>query len=188
MQPIYLTFDDGPDPSFTPRVLDVLAEVGMHATFFVIGKQAQRYPELIRRAVAEGHEIGNHSYSHRHPWLVSERTARAEVRHGAQVLSDLLGRQPRFFRPPHGRMRPCMTDEAQRWGARTVLWDVSAIDWGPLGRAERIEKRLGAIRPQDIVLMHDGKNKHNRPEELLRVLPRLLQHLQQRAMRSQALA
>lgn len=81
-----------------------------------------------------------------------------------------------------------MTDEAQRWGARTVLWDVSAIDWGPLGRAERIEKRLGAIRPQDIVLMHDGKNKHNRPEELLRVLPRLLQHLQQRAMRSQALA
>lgn len=187
MHSIYLTFDDGPDPNFTPRVLDVLAQAGMRATFFTIGQQARRYPELVRRAAAEGHEIGNHSHSHRHPWFVRERTARAEVRQCAEVLSDVLGTPPRFFRPPHGRMRACMTDEAQRMGQRAVLWNLSAIDWGPLGRADRIEKRLANIQPNDIVLMHDGKNQHNRPDELLRVLPRLLRRLQEQGIQSQTL-
>ncbi|NLG75352.1 MAG: polysaccharide deacetylase family protein [Xanthomonadaceae bacterium] len=184
MHRIHLTFDDGPDPDFTPRVLDVLGEAGMRATFFAIGKQARRFPELIRRAVAEGHEVANHSFSHRHPWFVRERTARAEVRECAEVLSDVLGQRPRFFRPPHGRRRACMDDEARRLGAQTVLWHLSAIDWGPFGRADRIEKRLERIRPNDIVLMHDGKNEHNRPDELLRVLPQALRHLQTRGLHS----
>jgi peptidoglycan/xylan/chitin deacetylase (PgdA/CDA1 family) len=187
VHPIYLTFDDGPDPSFTPRVLDVLGEAGMRATFFTIGMQARRYPELVRRAAAEGHEIANHSFSHKHPWLVSERIARAEVRECSDVLGDVLGQRPRFFRPPHGRMRACMTDEATRAGARTVLWDLSAIDWGPFGRADRIAKRLERIQANDIVLMHDGKNEHNKPDELLRVLPQLLKALQERGLRSEVL-
>lgn len=181
---IHLTFDDGPDPSFTPRVLDVLGDAGMRATFFTIGQQARRFPELVRRAAAEGHEVANHSFSHRHPWFVSERTARAEVRECTEVLSDVLGTRPRFFRPPHGRMRACMNDEAQRVGARTVLWDLSAIDWGPFGRADRIEKRLARIQPNDIVLMHDGKNEHNRPDELLVVLSQVLKRLRDRGLRS----
>ena len=82
MENIYLTFDDGPDPDFTPRVLDVLGEARVSATFFVIGTQARHFPELVRRAAREGHEIANHSYSHRHPWLMSTRAARAEVRDG----------------------------------------------------------------------------------------------------------
>lgn len=187
MRAIHLTFDDGPDPRFTPRVLDVLAEAGVRATFFTIGREARRFPELVRRAAAEGHEIANHSFSHRHPWLVSERTARAEVRECAEVLSDVLGMRPRFFRPPHGRMRACMSDEAERAGARTVLWDLSAIDWGPFGRADRIEKRLARIQANDIVLMHDGKNEHNRPDELLSVLPRLLWSLRERGLESAVL-
>ena len=185
MRTIHLTFDDGPDPRFTPRVLDVLGEAGMRATFFTIGQQARRFPELVRRAAAEGHEIANHSFSHRHPWLVSERTARAEVRECTEVLTDVLGARPRFFRPPHGRLRACMNDEAQRVGARTVLWNLSAIDWGPFGRADRIAKRLARIQPHDIVLMHDGKNEHNRPDELLVVLPGLLKQLQARDLRSE---
>jgi peptidoglycan/xylan/chitin deacetylase (PgdA/CDA1 family) len=187
MRRIYLTFDDGPDPRFTPRVLDVLAAAGMQATFFTIGREARRFPELVRRAASEGHEIANHSFSHKHPWLVSERTAREEVRACAETLADVLGKQPRFFRPPHGRMRSCMSEEAARLGARTVLWDVSAIDWGPFGRAERIEQRLERIRANDIVLMHDGKNRHNKPDELLRVLPQVLRRLQDRGLSSYVL-
>lgn len=187
MQRIYLTFDDGPDPSFTPRVLDVLGEAGVRATFFTIGQQARRFPELARRAASERHEVANHSFSHKHPWFVSERVARAEVRECANVLSDVLGTRVRFFRPPHGRMRACMTDEASRTGARTVLWDLSAIDWGPFGRADRIEKRLARIQPNDIVLMHDGKNEHNKPEELLRVLPQVLKRLRERGLTSDVL-
>ena len=110
MAAIYLTFDDGPDPDFTPRVLDVLGEAQVHATFFVIGTQARRWPEVIRRAASEGHDIANHSYSHRHPWWMSERAARAEVRGGAEAVSDVLGTAPTFFRPPHGRERACMRD------------------------------------------------------------------------------
>jgi len=187
VQSVYLTFDDGPDPQFTPRILDALGAAQMHATFFTIGKHVRRSPELVRRAAAEGHEIGNHSFAHRHPWLISARTAREEVRNGSAVLSEVLGRAPRFFRPPHGRMRACMNDEAQRSGQATVLWDLSAIDWGPLGRAPRIARRLASIEANDIVLMHDGRNEHNRPEELLQVLPALLVSLRERGLCSVAL-
>lgn len=182
--PIYLTFDDGPDPNYTPRVLDELARVQMHATFFVIGAQAQHHPELVRRIAAEGHAIGNHSFSHRHPWTMSERAARAEVRDGAQAIAEASGELPRFFRPPHGRRRACMSDEARRLQESFVAWDLSAIDWGPLGRADRIQRRLSTIREGQIVLMHDGKNKHNRPDQTLQVLASVLGDLDRRGLRS----
>lgn len=184
---IYLTFDDGPDPEWTPRVLDALANAQVKATFFAIGEQAQRAPELMRRIHSAGHAVGNHTFSHRHPWFMSQRTARAQVRDGANALSDVLGTAPKFYRPPHGRQRACMSDEAERCGEQVVLWDISAVDWGPLGTAEGIEKRLGAIKGGDVVLMHDGRNQHNRPDQLLRILPALLQRLSQRGLRVELL-
>lgn len=181
---VYLTFDDGPDPEWTPRVLDTLAQAGVQATFFAVGQQAQRTPDLMRRVLAAGHAIGNHTYSHRHPWFMSQRTARAQVRDGANALSDVLGVAPRFYRPPHGRQRACMSDEAQRCGERVVLWDVSAIDWGPMGSADNIEKRLAAVQGGDIVLMHDGRNQHNRPDQLLQILPLFLRKVSDRGLRT----
>lgn len=180
---VYLTFDDGPDPEWTPRVLDALEQVGAKATFFAIGQQAQQAPELMRRVHAAGHAIGNHTFSHRHPWFMSQRTARAQVRDGAKALSDVLGEAPRFYRPPHGRQRACMSDEAQRCGERVVLWNVSAVDWGPLGAADGIEKRLDAVKGGDIVLMHDGRNQHNRPDQLIQILPLFLRRLADRGLR-----
>lgn len=179
---VYLTFDDGPDPEWTPRVLDVLEQEDVKATFFAIGQQAQRAPDLMRRIHAAGHAVGNHTFSHRHPWFMSQRTARAQVRDGANALSDVLGVSPRFYRPPHGRQRACMIDEAQRCGQRVVLWDISAVDWGPLGAAEGIEKRLDVVKSGDVVLMHDGRNQHNRPDQLLRVLPQFLRKLADRGL------
>lgn len=184
---IYLTFDDGPDSDWTPQILDLLAEAGMQATFFAIGQQAQLAPDLIRRVAAAGHAIGNHTYSHRHPWLMSERTARAEVSDGAKALSDMLGSAPRLYRPPHGRHRACMSDEAQQQGEHIVMWNLSAIDWGLLGTAERIERRLARVRANDVVLMHDGRNRHNRPDQLLQVLPIHLSELARRGLRSHCL-
>lgn len=180
---VYLTFDDGPDPEWTPRVLDVLEKADVKATFFAIGQQAQRLPDLMRRAHDAGHAVGNHTFSHRHPWFMSPRAARAQVRDGANAISDVLGVQARFYRPPHGRERSCMSDEAHRCGEQVVLWNVSAIDWGPLGVADSIEKRLDAVRAGDIVLMHDGQNKHNRPDQLLQILPLFLRKLSDRDLR-----
>ena len=176
-QHVYLTFDDGPDPRWTPQILEVLAQARMHATFFAIGEFAQREPALMRSIAAAGHAVGNHTFSHRHPWLMRSRAARAQVRDGAKALSDVLGREPSLYRPPHGRARPCMTDEAQLHGERMVLWNRSAIDWGWFGTAPRIAERLARVRAGDIVLMHDGRNEHNRPDQLLHVLPEFLRQL-----------
>jgi peptidoglycan-N-acetylglucosamine deacetylase len=171
---VHLTFDDGPDVTWTPRCLEHLAHANAHATFFVVGVHAQRHPELVRRIVGEGHAIGNHTLSHAHPWRISERRARAEVRDGAAVLADILGFPPSYFRPPHGARRRCMLEEASALEEQTVMWDVSAIDWGWLGTSQGISKRLARARDGDIVLMHDGANKHNRPDQLLRALPGFL--------------
>jgi len=172
---VHLTFDDGPDPTWTPRCLEHLAHANAHATFFVIGSQARKHPELVRRVVGEGHAIGNHTLTHAHPWRMRERRARAEVRDGADVLADILGFAPHYFRPPHGARRHCMIEEAQVLQQQLVMWDVSAIDWGPFGTSSRIAKRLSRIQDGNIVLMHDGANQHNRPDQLLKVLPEFLE-------------
>ena len=174
---VYLTFDDGPDPDWTPRVLDVLDGAGAKATFFVIGRAAQAASTLVRRIAADGHEIGNHTYSHRHPWTMREAAARREVRDGAAAIAEVVGHAPRLYRPPHGRMRQCMIEEARYGGQATVLWSLSAVDWGPFGRAAGIEGRLRAVAAGDIVLMHDGRRSQNRPAELVLVLPRFLAEL-----------
>ncbi len=174
---VHLTFDDGPDPTWTPRCLEHLAHANAHATFFVIGTQAQRYPDLVRRVVGEGHAIGNHTFSHAHPWRLSARGGRAEVRDGANVLADILGFPPKYFRPPHGARRRCMLDTARELNESIVMWDVSAIDWGWLGTSQRIAKRLTRADDGDIILMHDGANRHNRPDQLLSVLPGFLKAL-----------
>jgi peptidoglycan/xylan/chitin deacetylase (PgdA/CDA1 family) len=174
---VYLTFDDGPDPEWTPRILDLLASAGASATFFVIGRLARQHPHLVRRLSAAGHAVGNHTWSHRHPWTVLASVGRSEVRDGAAAIADALGRAPQLFRPPHGRMRRCMVEEALRGGQAPVLWSRSAIDWGALGHASGIAARLRAVQAGDIVLMHDGGGGVNRPRELARVLPAFLADL-----------
>lgn len=184
---LWLTFDDGPDSEWTPRVLDLLAAAGMRATFFVVGQLARATPALLRRAAAEGHAIGNHSWSHRHPWLLSSSAARGEVRDGAAAIADILGRAPAHYRPPHGRLRRCALEEARESGQALVLWSVSAVDWGPLGFASRIGARLAKVKPGDIVLMHDGGSGINRPDQLALVLPGFLARLRQRNLSAAAL-
>ena len=171
---VHLTFDDGPDPVWTSRCLDVLAEAHARATFFLIGAQARRHAALTRRIAREGHVIGNHTFTHAHPWTLDRYRAAAEVRDGAEAIADALGTMPTLFRPPHGSRRRAMLEEARAQGESLVMWDVSVIDWGWLGTAPRIASRLTRARDGDIVLMHDGANKHNRPDQLLAVLPAYL--------------
>jgi len=181
---LFLTFDDGPDPRFTPAILDILEQAGMVATFFVVGSAAVCHPQLIRRMVAQGHEVANHTWSHRHPWTLPESVARREVTGASQALADLLGRAPRYFRPPHGRLRRCMLEETAALGQTVVLWTLSGVDWGPWGRAAWISRRLDGARGRDIVLLHDGRRRHNRPGETIQVLGGFLSKLRQRCLRS----
>lgn len=171
---VYLTFDDGPDPIWTPRCLDALAAVGAKATFFMVGMHASRHAELARRITRDGHAIGNHTLTHAHPWTINARRAASEVRDGAAAIADAVGKPPTLFRPPHGARRRAMLRAAEQQGETVAMWDVSAIDWGWLGTAPRIERRLARAAAGDIVLMHDGANRHNRPDQLLAVLPAFL--------------
>jgi len=179
---LYLSFDDGPDPRWTPRILDLLAQAQARATFFMVGCRALAHAALARRVAAAGHVLGNHTYSHLHPWTLASAAARREVRDGAAALADLTGVAPRWFRPPYGRLRRCMLDEAERGGQRLVLWNRSVVDWGLLGRARWIARRLAAAGPGEIVLMHDGARGSNRPGELVEVLPGFLADLGRRGL------
>lgn len=174
---VYLTFDDGPDPRWTPRILDLLAQENVQATFFVVGRRALAQAALVRRIAAAGHALGNHTFSHRHPWMLAAASARREVRDGAAAIADLTGVAPKFFRPPHGRLHRCMLKEAERGGQKLMLWNRSAVDWGPLGQARGIARRLAATRPGEIVLMHDGGWGINRPGALVEALPGFLADL-----------
>ncbi len=179
---VYLTFDDGPDAQWTARILDLLAEANACATFFVVGRQARAQAPLLRRIAAQGHEIGNHTWSHRHPWTMLPSAARQEVHDGAAAIADIIGRKPKFFRPPHGCLRRCMTEAAASRGQQLVLWSCSAVDWGPLGSALGIAARLAAVRAGDIVLMHDGGAGINHPGELVKALPSFLADLSRRGL------
>jgi peptidoglycan-N-acetylglucosamine deacetylase len=171
---VYLSFDDGPDPKYTPRLLDILAAAGVHANFFVVGTMCQRYPGLLNRILNEGHTIGSHSFSHRHPWAISATRARQEVRQGFEAVADLCKHSPRFFRPPYGRLRRVMLDEAQVLGMQTTLWSRSAIDWGVWGKPSAVVRRLSRTRPGDILLLHDAMDLKNRPAAMLALLPDFL--------------
>lgn len=179
---ICLTFDDGPDPFYTPKILDILAKYQAKASFFVLGQAAERFPSLVERMVADGHSIGNHTYSHQHPWMISSAFAKYEVMRASDIIRDITGNPPRWFRPPFGRLRTAMRKQAHRDRMTTVLWSHSIIDWGYLGSEAGISRRLDAIKPCDIVLMHDGKRKHNQPDNLIKCLPNFLRMLKEKSL------
>jgi len=185
---IYLTFDDGPDPEWTPQVLDLLKAAAIRATFFVIGQNAVKHPQLIHRIKDEGHELGNHTWSHRHPLLHRSKEAQREVRDGAYALQDLTGNAIRWFRPPHGYLRQCMIDQSDECGQTTVLWSVSARDWGPFSSTKAISTRLMNAKAGDVLLMHDGHGWFNHPDQTSRALPELIEWITGRGLKLASLS
>ncbi len=150
---VALTFDDGPDPRWTPAILDALHAGGVRATFFCTGAAAERHPDLVRRAAAEGHEIGTHLWDHERDSVYDDDRFRDELERSVALLSRLAGRPVRHLRFPYGnrgRQRPA------RLPLRAVYWTVSGLD-SRLARPEAIIARLAAtVRPGAIVLLHDA--------------------------------
>ena len=151
-----LTFDDGPDPDVTPAVLDALAAAGAHATFFVLGDRADRHPELVRRVVGEGHEIGLHGADHRRLTTLDAATVADGLCEARAALERIAGTEVRWFRPPFGSQSLRTFAAARRAGLTPVVWTAWGEDWvdqPPAVVADRIVDGLGA---GDIVLLHDG--------------------------------
>jgi peptidoglycan/xylan/chitin deacetylase (PgdA/CDA1 family) len=148
-----LTFDDGPDPRWTPRVLDALATHSATATFFMVGERAKRHPELVARVVAAGHEVGNHTWSHIRLDRVDLRHAADQLHRTHETLVELTGRAPTLFRPPWGDIDAVGLLAAAQYGYRVVLWSDLVRGAHP---ATDLRKLLNTIRPGAIVLGHDG--------------------------------
>jgi peptidoglycan-N-acetylglucosamine deacetylase len=171
-----LTFDDGPGPS-TPAVLDALADEGARATFFVLGRQAERHPELVRRIVADGHQLANHGYDHgilifRGPAHVEDQLRRAEL---AAEAAAGAGAMSRLFRAPHGFRGPATALGARRAGYRMAAWTRGVFDSADPGAAAIARRAACALEPGAILLLHDadGWAPERRRQETADALPEI---------------
>lgn len=157
---VALTFDDGPDPASTPKVLDILREHNIKALFFVIGERAERHPDLIERIVGEGHAIGNHSYSHTGSFpMKSARAMIGEMERTDAVIENITGFTPDLFRPPFGVTNPIVGKAVRQRGYKVVGWNIRSLD--TTGRSD--EKVMGRIkkglRPGAVILLHDDRER-----------------------------
>lgn len=172
-----LTFDDGPDPDWTPRVLDVLAERRTPATFFVVGERAARAPATVRRIAAEGHEVASHAWSHRSLWRLGPRATEREVARTHALLAGLTGAPPRHFRPPWGMVNAALFGALRRHGERLVLWSIQPEGLRPVAAERQVRHVLDRARPGAIVDLHDAEGTPAAPARLLEALPAMLDGL-----------
>jgi peptidoglycan/xylan/chitin deacetylase (PgdA/CDA1 family) len=191
-----ISFDDGPDPEFTPRIIAILERFQVKATFMVMGYNAVRNPGLLKEILDAGHEVGGHGWSHRNLAETSRNETRYEIEHGNGVIEDLTGVPVRVFRPPYGRFG----EEAVRVLARSspdlIVWSITRglLSWrDPRYISSHV---IGALGPGDIVDLHDGIGRgtfaprgmpaqriRRRREDEVRALPRILEGAQERGLR-----
>jgi peptidoglycan/xylan/chitin deacetylase (PgdA/CDA1 family) len=184
-----LTFDDGPDPEVTPRVLDLLDRYGARASFFCVGRRAERWPGLVAEIVRRGHRVENHTYGH--PWhfsLSGPRGVAREVDRGQEVLAGLAGRAPRLFRPPAGFRNLWLEPVLAARGLWLTSWSRRGFDT-VRGDARRVERSLsGGLEAGEILVLHDrgaAVGREGRPV-VLEVLPGLLESMERAGLRGVA--
>jgi peptidoglycan/xylan/chitin deacetylase (PgdA/CDA1 family) len=179
---VAITFDDGPTPGFTGEVLEILDRAGARATFFVVGSSVERWPADARAMVAAGHELGNHSYSHRRLVLKSPRSVRSEVLRTDSLIRAAGSTGEIYFRPPYGKKLVVLPWVLSRLGRRTVLWDIEPESYGAVARDPgRIREHvLERVAPGSIILLHPFFESR-RPT--LTALPELIEDLRVRGYR-----
>lgn len=182
-----LTFDDGPDPHYTPRLLDLLRQYQAKATFFVVGEHAASHPELIQRIHDEGHLIGIHNYIHKTNWLMRPRTVRDQIQRTGQIIHEVTGVKTCYYRPPWGIMN--LFDFFSKKERKIVLWSSMFEDWRSRVGAQRLtERMLKELRGGEVMLLHDrgttlGADAHA-PEQMLQALEVVLQEAERLGLQS----
>jgi peptidoglycan/xylan/chitin deacetylase (PgdA/CDA1 family) len=153
---IAMTYDDGPHPSNTPRLLDMLAARGIKATFYTVGRNVAAYPNIMRRMIAEGHEVANHTWTHPYLSRISDDAVRSELQRSHEALVRITGTAPRTYRPPYG----AITARQMQWiysefGYPTIRWSVDPQDWRTRSASMTRSRILAETRPGSIILVHD---------------------------------
>lgn len=175
---IALSFDDGPHPKYTMDILDILKEYDIKATFFVLGVHAEKYPDVIKRQVEEGHEIGNHSYSHIDMKRATKKEIKEEFIKTQETIYSIVKVKPRVFRPPYGNYNKDVIEIVSSNYVPIVLWTFyqDSKDWSNPGVDSIVDTTLSRIQNGDIILFHDYvyKNESHTVEALKRIIPKLL--------------
>lgn len=153
---IALTFDDGPNKATTPRLLDMLAKRGIKVTFFILGENAQENTDILKREIAEGHEIGNHSWSHPNLGKMSENAVHDQLQRTQDLVFQVTGSKPKIMRPPYGSF----TEHQKKWAAeqfgfKVILWEVDPLDWKKPGPSVVANRIVSETHPGYIILAHD---------------------------------
>ena len=167
---VALTFDDGPDPVITEKIVDTLAEYRVKATFFFEGWRAISYSDVAKKVVKAGHDIGNHGYSHKDLKELDLEEARQEIRKAQNAIKSSTGILPKWFRPPYGSYNDDIRAIAKEEGASIVLWNLTPDDWKNPGEAIIRKRVTSSVKDGSIVLLHVR-------EQTLSALPRLIQEL-----------
>jgi peptidoglycan-N-acetylglucosamine deacetylase len=177
---VALTFDDGPGAQYTPQVLDVLKKYGVKATFFVLGENIEKNTGIVSREAAEGHEIGNHTYTHLEEKRSDVDFMRNEIINTNILIKKFTGRAPKYFRPPYGLENWRFLDEAELLNYSIILWTVDVRDWDPLVTRDDISTQIvKEARNGSIILLHDGGTSR---EAMIEALPAVIDGLRQKGL------
>lgn len=180
---VALTFDDGPHPVYTPRLLELLAAHRVRATFFLIGRHAEQHPEVVREIVRTGHDLGSHTYHHRHLWGLDPIRTRAEILRGHRAVEAVAAHPVRFFRPPWGAMNLAALAICRAAGIVPVLWSVRAEGYFARPPAAAMAREVvRRSHPGAIVNLHDRGGFPDTPERVLQALPAMIAGLRARGL------
>ena len=173
---IAITFDDGPHPVYTPEILSILAEYGVRATFFVVGENAEWYPELVRRELAAGHEIGNHTYSHANLRKSGYDTVLTEILDMENAVYENAEYRCHLLRPPGGLYGDPVCHAAEMLDYHVILWSIDTRDWAHTPRKTIVDMVLDQVKRGDIILFHDyiGGGDSPTPDAIRQIIPALL--------------
>ena len=171
---VALTFDDGPHPVFTPQILDLLAENGIHATFFVVGENVRAHPELLERTLKEGHEIGNHTYDHAYLKGKARDTQEREIDLCDYEIFDHSEYCAHLLRPPGGLFDDNVVEICSERGYKIIIWSIDTRDWTGVGADTIVRTVMDGLEDGAIILMHDFNRTDSHTVEALRALiPRI---------------
>ncbi len=180
---VALTFDDGPDPKITPEILAILQQYDAKATFFCVGINVLKYPELARRIVDEGHEMGNHTFSHPNlaKGVLSFKDVAIQIGNGQRAIFFATRRMPKVFRPPYSATSDAINEVANILGHKVVIWSCSPTDYEDPTSEEIVERVLSKIKGGSIVVLHDGhENMPFGHVNTVRALPAILKGFRER--------
>ncbi|WP_085991076.1 polysaccharide deacetylase family protein [Oceanobacillus senegalensis] len=152
---IALTFDDGPENTYTPQILEILRQENVKATFFVVGERVREYPEQLRRMYKDGHAIGNHTWNHPHLSKVKDKEFIENIRSTSEEIERVIGVKPNLFRPPYGEIKDHQLEWLQQQGYQSIMWTADTKDWSGVSAEDIVSKVKQEANPGVIVLQHN---------------------------------